>query len=867
MMKTKQNVMTLLFALLLSSLFCITAMWVSPVAAKADDAETTVYNITELCSTTTDPGATKIYFYGTADKSVTGLTGWTDAFSGKAKVNGTETDVTLKFTNMGDYCDLYMDGFNVPENGILEVGGNYTNTDKNVTFALETTKFLWNGSAWSKYVETTVYNVSGLTSTATDPAATKIYFYGTVDKSVTGLTGWADAFSGKAKVNGTETDVTLKFTNMGDYCDLYMDGFSVPENGTLEVGGEYTNENKKVTFVLESTHFLWNGSAWKNIIVYTEYNVTDITPSATDPAANHMYLWGKIGGTVTPSWDIAYVGKISLNGVETDATIKYWNKGDYDDFYLEGFKAEEGNTLILKGSFTNDATKTALIFEETQLQWTGSEWDVVYTEYNVTDITATATDPGANHIYLVGTLDGTVTPDWGVAYQGKVVLNGTETSATIKYTNHGDQDDFYLEGFTATEDDILILSGMFKNKASKTALVFESVKLTWKGSAWKKIHVITFKNYDDTLLQTVEVAEGVVPVYTGDTPEKPQTVQHVYTFNGWTPELVAVTGAATYVAQFTESARKYTITFVNYDGTELESKDVDYGTVPAYTGETPQKPVDDEYFYVFKGWNPELVEVTGEATYTAQFEQKEKEFLITFKNYDGTTLQNGNVATGTMPAYNGETPVRESTAEYNYTFSGWSPELVAVTGEATYTAQFTETKRTYTVIFKNYDGTILLQIDKEYGLIPEYTGDAPERASTAQIKYTFSGWDKDIVAVTENVTYTAKFTETTREYTVTVKFAGLDLGNQTLTLAYGSKVDFNQFKKSGYSFAVKDSSGKQIDIDLYTVTGNDTLTVEYSVVSANEEEGCFASLGASSMLSIATVLALCTLAVIKRKKV
>ena len=863
MMKTKQNVMTLLFALLLSSLFCITAMWVSPVAAKADTA--TVYNVTVLQATSDAKNNNNIYFWGSIIGEVGAADSWDTAYSGKVKLNSTESNATLKYIGKGDYYTFFIEGFAATTNGdILTIDGEFSNDQ--YTFAFEQTSFKWDGSAWNVYIEKPVYNVTILQATNDAKNNNNIYFWGSIIGEVGAADSWDTAYSGKVKLNSTESNVTLKYIGKGDYYTFFMEGFTATTNGDiLTIDGEFSND--QYSFAFEETTFKWDGSAWKKVIVYTEYNVTDITPTATDPAANHMYLWGKIGGAATPSWDIAYVGKISLDGVETDATIKYWNKGDYDDFYLEGFEAAEGNILVLKGSFTNDATKTALIFEETQLQWTGSEWDVVYTEYNVTDITATATDPGANHIYLVGTLDGTVTPDWGVAYQGKVVLNGTETSATIKYINHGDQDDFYIEGFTAAENDILVLSGAFKNKASKTALVFESVKLTWNGSAWKKIHVITFKNYDDTLLQTVEVAEGVVPVYTGDTPEKPQTVQHVYTFNGWTPELVAVTGAATYVAQFTESARKYTITFVNYDGTELEGKDVDYGTVPAYTGETPQKPADDEYFYVFKGWNSELVEVTGEATYTAQFEQKEKEFLITFVNHDGTTLQSGNVATGTMPAYNGETPVKESTAEYNYTFSGWSPELVAVTGEATYTAQFTETKRTYTVIFKNYDGTILLQIDKEYGLIPEYTGDAPEKASTAQFKYTFSGWDKDIVAVTENATYTARFTETTREYTVTVKFTGLDLGNQTLTLAYGSKVDFNQFKKSGYSFAVKDSSGKQIDIDLYTVTGNDTLTVEYSVVSANEEEGCFASLGASSMLSIATVLALCTLVVIKRKKI
>ena len=67
---------------------------------------------------------------------------------------------------------------------------------------------------------------------------------------------------------------------------------------------------------------------------------------------------------------------------------------------------------------------------------------------------------------------------------------------------------------------------------------------------------------------------------------------------------------------------------------------------------------------------------------------------ITFVNWDGTTvLQSGQVAYGQTPAYTGQTPTKEDDW-YIYTFTGWTPSIEAVSGPATYTAQFSSVLRT-----------------------------------------------------------------------------------------------------------------------------------------------------------------------------
>ncbi len=150
----------------------------------------------------------------------------------------------------------------------------------------------------------------------------------------------------------------------------------------------------------------------------------------------------------------------------------------------------------------------------------------------------------------------------------------------------------------------------------------------------------------------------------------------------------------------------YTITFVDEDGTELQSGKVAYGETPKYTGEEPTKPATAQYTYTFAGWKDEngieygltddLPAVTGAMSYTAIYTGTVNEYVITFVNEDGTELQSGKVAYGETPEYKGEEPTKAATVQYTYTFAGWTPKIVPVTGEATYTATFTASDRVYT---------------------------------------------------------------------------------------------------------------------------------------------------------------------------
>lgn len=250
----------------------------------------------------------------------------------------------------------------------------------------------------------------------------------------------------------------------------------------------------------------------------------------------------------------------------------------------------------------------------------------------------------------------------------------------------------------------------------------------WEGESYTITFVV------DGVEVPVTTHEGEVPVYPNGTPTKAEDDDYTYEFAGWDPELVAATESATYTAQFnaTPKAKSYTITFVDEDGTELQSSEVAEGDTPEYTGETPTKAATAQYTYTFAGWTPEVAAVTGEATYTATYDATVNKYTVQFVNHDGSVLQTEELEYGATPEYTGETPTKAEDETYTYAFDTWTPEIVAVTGEATYTATYTATEKETTTALRgdaNGDGTfdnrdITLALQAAAGFTVEFDQDA-----------------------------------------------------------------------------------------------------------------------------------------------
>ena len=113
-------------------------------------------------------------------------------------------------------------------------------------------------------------------------------------------------------------------------------------------------------------------------------------------------------------------------------------------------------------------------------------------------------------------------------------------------------------------------------------------------------------------------------------------------------------------------------------------------------------------------------------------------------------MREDTVKYGEMPEY-GENPTKAATDEYTYTFDKWTPELEAVTKDATYQATYTKEANTYTLTY-DLDGGEWTEATNEFPYEYKATVEVVKTVPTRE-GYKFSGWRSEEVTI-ENDAFT-----------------------------------------------------------------------------------------------------------------
>ena len=203
------------------------------------------------------------------------------------------------------------------------------------------------------------------------------------------------------------------------------------------------------------------------------------------------------------------------------------------------------------------------------------------------------------------------------------------------------------------------------------------------------------------------------------------------------------------LAVIVNGVANYLVRYLNYDNTVLYNYVVsDGGSAinPVETGEieAPTKPGTEDILYSFVSFGSLPTNIKANCSVIAQYVEN---YAVRFYGADTEIplvteyVIKGGDATEPIEAGRIETPTKESTAQYDYTFSGWDGDFENVTEPRNIYAMFDNGVRSYRVRFLNGDSLIYTQI-VEYGGNAIYVGENPSKASTTQYHYTFSGWSR-----------------------------------------------------------------------------------------------------------------------------
>ncbi len=615
-------------------------------------------------------------------------------------------------------------------------------------------------------------------------------------------------------VSGTSGDIVKDSTKVAT--------FSAPDRTTS--GQQWRlAANKTMTFtpasgyVLNSVYFKTNSTASYmprgTYVADGGSSKTFNLTSGTTGSISSLSVTSSIVLTVTSAARITEVAvTYSESGAGEDIT-SYTSivAGSYNIvFRLNNSTTDYYMTTTLDGSsrFTTSTTAAdagVFTFESTG---TANEWYVSYDNAGTKTYLRPGTSNGA-------TVRSTSSSGMGMtaceATNGNIGLKTTGTSNYLE--RNGTASNNYVGRYTGTQRDIHRLI-----PASTTFTVTFNVQGHGTAPATQ------------TIADGGKVTQPTAPTATG------------WTFGGWYKEQACtnawdfsndtISEATTLYAKWTQN--KYTVYWKNYNGSTLETDtNVVHGTTPTYDSATPTRDADDQYTYTFSGWSPAVGAVTANTTYTAQYSTTVNTYTVYWKNYNGTVLETDTeVPYGTTPTYNGSTPTKADTAQYHYTFTGWSPSVGPITGETNYVAQFSEDVNTFSVTAVishggldnyndiEYDGDLLVTIVPEsisYGFPESVTVEMGGVDVTSDVIYDSTDGSIMMEHVTDSIVITATCPSLA---TYSIDYSGITNGSATgdtvIRQAIGSQAEIT-ISTNGHSHLPQSVIVKSNDVTLTDV--------------------------------------------------
>lgn len=201
------------------------------------------------------------------------------------------------------------------------------------------------------------------------------------------------------------------------------------------------------------------------------------------------------------------------------------------------------------------------------------------------------------------------------------------------------------EGEAATPPDAPTVDGYtFKEWDNDYSIITSDITIQAVYSQNDVYWTVTFKNQDGTVeLGTEQVKDGCDAVADVAIPAIDN-----YTFIGWTEDITNVHTDLTVMAVYEWT--KYTISFVDWDGTLLKEEEVLATFSPSAPADPTRESTADKQ-YKFNGWEPAIVDAVADAVYTAQYKEEPREFTVQFAVYNDNMFAIGSIQYGASAAW------------------------------------------------------------------------------------------------------------------------------------------------------------------------------------------------------------------------
>ena len=609
----------------------------------------------------------------------------------------------------------------------------------------------------------------------------------------------------------------------------------------------------------------WDTDAWENV-------TSTVTAVAEYDKAVRYYdivFIGKNadGEDVEYKYNLAYGSEITLpESAASYSDEKY-------DYTFDGWKTEEGATvtgaLTEVASYTKTLRKFTVIFnygdgksEEQTVEYGASateptegleksetaEYEYIFKGWDSSNWLNVTEDVTVNAVYIE------VEHYHAVRF---VAEDGVTLLAEVQYVRYLKDsvalpDAAGLKKASTAQFDYAYDGWTYENAEGETVQVapddalFSSIDkdytFTVHFKATTRSYGVVFMSEGAEVLSTTAAYGTLLTDIAPEDPTKEQTAEYTYAFANWADEsgkavnleVATVTGETVLSAVFTETIRKYTVTFV-YGDNKTSVQEVEYGAAAtAPTAEEAEKPTTATTKYIFQGWeNANWLNVTGDMTVNAVYLEIEVYHTVKFYAEDGTTLLSApqfvRYEKDTLKLPDTAQIVKQQTVSHTYTFDGWNyttergdsgfishsdleAKVNLIDDSYTFTAHFAETVRQYTVTFLDDDGTTIDAVTVDYGTyINTIEPSTPTKEMTEQYIYTFAGWvnsnggavNTAETTVGGDVYLKATYSKELRPYTVTFRY-GNDL-TDTQTVLYGYAADPSVYTENDLA---KDSTAK-----------------------------------------------------------